>query len=112
MDYKIEANGNALVLILNGEATIDAAGELKKMLLNSIESADDIVINIEGLTAVDLSFLQLLCSAHRSCLKLKKNLSLSNGRPNFYNRIVRNAGYSRQKGCELDSDNSCLWKRG
>lgn len=112
MVYKIEPSGSALMVILNGEATIESAVELKNVLLKAMESSDDIIINIESLTAIDLSFLQLLCSACRSCLKLGKKLSLSGKYPDFYNRMVRNAGYFRQRGCEIDSNDSCLWKRG
>ncbi len=77
MDIIIESNENMVILRLGGEAIIESAVELKKALLKSMEQADNILIDTEKVTAADLSFLQLLCSAHRSCLNSEKKCGLT-----------------------------------
>lgn len=109
MNIDMESNENTVVLRIGGEAVIDTAGELKEALLKSLARADDILIDIEKVTAADLSFLQLLCSAHKSCLKSDKKMRLGGIRPSVYHRIVKNAGYSRRRGCGLDTGQTCLW---
>ena len=109
MNIDIESTENMVVLRLGGEAVIESAIELKEAFLKSMAQGDDILVDIEKVTAADLSFLQLLCSAHHSCLKSEKKMRLGGIRPAVYNRIVKNAGYSRRRGCDRDMEQSCLW---
>lgn len=109
MNIDIETNENLVVLRLGGEALIESAVELKDALLKTLEQGDNILVDIGNVTAADLSFLQLLCSAHRSCLKSEKKMRLGGIRPAAYDRIVKNAGYSRRRGCDRDLEQSCLW---
>ncbi|MHC1744220.1 MAG: lipid asymmetry maintenance protein MlaB [Syntrophobacteraceae bacterium] len=98
------------VLRLDGRCTIERADELKSMLLESLSRDDAIVIDLENLTEVDLSCLQLLCAAHRRSLRQNKQMQLGADRPVVFDRAVRTAGFARTLGCHKDPGGTCLWK--
>ncbi len=115
MQYRIEqsAKPGEGTLFLEGELTIHYAGQLKDALLKAVGSFDAIVISLGNVQDVDLSCLQLICSAHRTSAKLKKKLSLAADPPDLFFQAVRDSGYSRTRGCgSFESDENCLWTGG
>ena len=100
------------ILKLEGSWIIERAQELKSVLLQSLNRYDRIIVDLEGLTQVDLSFLQLFCSAHRTSLKQGKHFALHQNKPPAVKKLVREAGYERTLGCHRDPCKSCLWKEG
>ena len=70
MDLEMVELAEAYVLKLDGSWTIERAQELKHALVEALKDSDHITIETEGLREVDLSALQLLCSAHRTSLRL------------------------------------------
>ena len=112
MDLTIEQSGAVGVLSIDGELTVQHAGELKAALLKSLDSVDHLILNIEKATEIDISCLQLLCSAHRTSVRLKKHLSVSGSCLGILRQITAIAGYSRHVGCSFDCNKNCLWLGG
>ncbi|QTA88353.1 STAS domain-containing protein [Desulfonema magnum] len=112
MNFELKPSGDMGILTIGGELTIEHAAELRKMLIRSLETLDNVRIRIENVTAVDLSCLQLLCSAHRTALNLNKKLTLSSEASQVFNQTVEDAGYFRLSGCTPDSYKTCLWIGG
>jgi anti-anti-sigma regulatory factor len=109
MDVGIMRSAEASVLKLVGNWTIERANELKGALLEALNSAESIVIDLEGLTCLDLSAMQLFCSAHRTSLRLGKHLALHGQESETFKRVLRDAGFVRTSGCHSDPDKKCLW---
>ncbi len=97
------------VLHLEGELTLPNAAELRTMLIKALIDADAVTVRFGSLEDLDLSCLQLFCSAHRSAVRLKKQLRFDGTLPRILQDAAEAAGYSRLKGCHLDSEKSCLW---
>ncbi|MDA8088282.1 MAG: STAS domain-containing protein [Nitrospiraceae bacterium] len=108
-EYRFEDLNHATVLSLSGELTLDEAiSDLRNVLLEKLSHADNIVINLDGIKAIDLSVLQLFCSAHRMALTSGKSLSLSSY-PTLFMKAVRNVGLSSLV-CRNDIWRAeCLW---
>lgn len=108
----VESQGALLpaVLKFEGRCTVERAHELKAILSESLQGHEAIVIDLEALTEVDLSCLQILCAAHRLSLRLNKRLQLGAERPEVFDRAVRTAGFARTLGCHKDPNMTCLWK--
>ena len=109
MDVAMTRSGENNVLRLDGSWTIERANELKRMLLEALNSGENIVIDLEGLTDLDLSSMQLFCSAHRTSLREGKYLALHERKSQSLKQMVREAGFARTLGCHKDPDKSCLW---
>jgi hypothetical protein len=67
------------------------------------------VLRVRETDEVDLAFLQLLCSAHRTAVSAGKLLRLDAGSSPLFLRQLAAAGFVRHSGCMLDCGNSCLW---
>jgi hypothetical protein len=60
-------------------------------------------------TAADLSFFQVLCSAHRTAITGKKTFSVERFQQDALMRVYRMTGFARLKGCALDKTGSCFF---
>ena len=99
------------IITLEGNLTVTQAEELRMLLIKALVDADHVHVDFGSLTGVDLSCLQLLCSAHRSASRIKRRFSLSADWPELFKQTVEDAGYPRLTGCRLDVDHSCLWTK-
>ena len=97
---------------LDGNLTVGQAEGLRILLIKALIDAEQVRVDFGTVTDVDLSCLQLLCSAHRSAGRMKRSISLSGDWPELFKKIVEEAGYSRLSGCHLDVNHNCLWVRG
>jgi ABC-type transporter Mla MlaB component len=112
MDVEMVQSAETGVLRLKGSWTIERAHELKQALVEALKGDDPFVIDLKGLAEADLSCLQLLCSAHRTSLRLGKQLELNQEKSGAFKRVVRDAGFVRTLGCHQDPHKSCLWVGG
>lgn len=108
MDFHIEDTEQCRELRLTGKLTIEYAQDMQQSLRTFLESLDHLVLNLEGAAEVDITCLQLLCAAHRSCIRSNKRLTIRGMSKEFINSMEV-AGFSRNIGCILDVNNSCLW---
>jgi anti-anti-sigma regulatory factor len=99
-------------LIMGGALTIENASEIRSRLIKTLVREHDVVICIAPDASADISFLQILCSAHYTASKLGRSFLLSHGSGDAFLSTVENAGYSRSRGCARDTDKTCLWVRG
>jgi len=112
MNPKKKNSDNVEVVALRGDLTIAHAADLKQLLHESLDRSQRIAVRLEDVTAVDLSCLQLLCSAHRTASTLDKRLTLEGARPSLFRQAMQQAGFMRQKGCSLNHNTTCLWCGG
>jgi anti-anti-sigma factor len=112
MDFSIEQSGSVGVMTIGGELTVQHADELKAALMRSLDAVDHLILNFDRVTEIDLSCLQLLCSAHRTSAKLRKQLTIAGNHCNMLKQVIEAAGYSRHIGCAFDCNKSCLWMGG
>ena len=108
MNFEKDVSGRQGTLTLDGELTIQCAGELKDSLVKSQESVESLLLNLEGVAGTDISCLQVLCSAHRASVKSNKQLGFTGSIPASFKQTVRDAGYAKEVCC-TDGCGSCLW---
>lgn len=93
---------------IEGNLTIQDAAELKACLLETLEKAQSVRIDLDASQEIDLSCLQLFCAAHKSAMSRGKAFSLDH-RPQHLKDVMNFAGFSRSSGCALDTSAPCLW---
>ena len=98
-------------LVLEGELTLEHVRQLHEELRSSMENVRKLDVDISGVVEADLSFLQLLCSAHRTAVKTGKTLNFVKDIPESVRQVMENNGYSRQNSCSLDVGKTCLWTK-
>jgi anti-anti-sigma factor len=83
------------VVGLEGEVDIRAAVELKGILLAALESRQELRLEMAGLTALDITILQLLCAFARAAAKAGAKLILSEPMPKAMEVAMDLAGMGR-----------------
>ncbi len=107
--FRDQESGKQGNITLDGNLTVGRSEELRSLLIKAIIDADRVCLDFGTVTDVDLSCLQLLCSAHRSASRMNKSVFLSGDWPEVFKKTVEEAGYARLSGCRLDVSHSCLW---
>ncbi len=107
---RIEHPG-ARVVTLGGDLSILRARELKELLQTVLKEGEQVVLEFDGYAGADLSFFQLLCSAHRTAARLGVSLKLGSTVPARFLETADEAGYLRDKCCAYSKDKTCLWLR-
>jgi anti-anti-sigma regulatory factor len=92
------------VIVLEGDLTVENAGKLQTKLRAVIETSESVVIQCSGNARIDISFLQLVCAAHRSSFSSGKYLTLSSDMPDSLKRAVHSAGFAYHPVWDLTSN--------
>jgi anti-anti-sigma regulatory factor len=112
MSFQLEVDGRKGRLILDGSLTIARAGELKAALLEGLEKVDQVTVCLGEVSEVDLTFFQVLCSAHRIFDAKNKTISITDATDGAWRQMMVRSGFTRMKACALDLKSECLWKGG
>jgi anti-anti-sigma factor len=95
-------------LTIEGELVISRAHELKAALMDGFGERMTVELDLSKVSAIDISGLQVLCSAHRTALTKGGDLRIS-AMPTEIALAVRNSGFARRVACLPDMDRCCLW---
>jgi ABC-type transporter Mla MlaB component len=112
MGFSFEGPDQTGMIILKGELSIQQASRLKEMLSDSLTGAERLRINVEQIKGIDLSCLQVLCSAHRTAICSQKSIAVAGTRSEGFRRAVEGSGYAKGRNCGSPESVSCLWKSG
>jgi anti-anti-sigma regulatory factor len=97
------------LVVFEGDLTLIQAEEMKQRLLRALTAGDAVTIRFGSVGDLDLSCLQLLCSAHRSAKRLGKPLCIDGEIPSPLREAADAGGFSRVMGCKYDNEKTCLW---
>jgi anti-anti-sigma regulatory factor len=103
------STANSETINLEGDLTLPRAEEIKNTFAAALSGAGSISITFGTVSDIDLSFLQLFCSLHRSAEREKKTVRIEGPAPRALKEAAESAGYLRLAGCKLDCDKTCLW---
>jgi anti-anti-sigma factor len=109
LNARIDQSGGTGSLVLEGEMIIEHVVELKGMFLDAIQNKSSLNVNMEGVNKVDMFGLQILCAAHRSAMKVGKELTLVGEQPKALRDAIVIAGYGRTAICS--EDKTCPWNK-
>jgi len=107
--FEIVTSSDQTQLQVSGDISIQNAQECLEALRDFQSKGKRLLLNLDGVTGADISFLQLICSLHRTCLKAGQNLTLKGNMPETFKTIVESSGYRRPGACKFGGNNPCLW---
>jgi ABC-type transporter Mla MlaB component len=85
-------------LHITGKATVQGACELKRVLSEALETADELILDVSGVTESDPTFFQLLCAAHQSSAALGKRLTMAPAGYRKFMQLANAAGFHPAAG--------------
>ncbi len=105
-------SGNDGEVLIEGALKVENAAEIKAKFLDMIDKEDRVIITIGEASEADLSFFQIICSAHRTAVRMNKSFMVGPRRPAAFMQSYADAGFIREKGCVFGHDGNCAWLPG
>ncbi len=96
-------------IVLEGNIDLSRADELRSLLVKALINSDRVTLLADNVSGFGVPALQLLCSAHRTALRLHKVLTFRADLSGVVRQAAHDAGFSRPHGCRFDTQGSCLW---
>lgn len=109
LQIRVEEEAAARTLYAEGDLTVLTAETLRTALLDLLAPGASVSLDTSSITAIDLSGLQLLCSAHRT-FRSQNGVFELKGRSKALLESARGSGYDDHSVCRFRSDGNCLWK--
>ncbi|HOO47040.1 MAG TPA: STAS domain-containing protein [Deltaproteobacteria bacterium] len=98
-------------LHIEGSLTIDQSCSLRDTLLEAFASTNRLIIDLERVSAIDTSCLQLLCTAGRSFVSAGKKISIKDDLPDIIKKALADVAIDRS-ACDSPCSAQCLWDKG
>jgi ABC-type transporter Mla MlaB component len=99
------------VVAISGPMTINMISELKSVMLKAFSLGKEVQMSLAGVTEVDLTGLQLICSSHRTSVCLEQDFSVTGAEGEALSSVSQLAGMTRHTGCAQDINSTCVWKK-
>jgi len=96
-------------IVLEGNIDLSRTDEFRSLLVKALINSDKVTLRTDRVTGFGVPALQLLCSAHRTAVRLNKVLTFGVDSPAIVRQAAHDAGFSRPHGCRFDTQGSCLW---
>jgi ABC-type transporter Mla MlaB component len=100
------------MVALSGAMTVPHAAEIRLALLEALGSHGALQLDVEGVQEVDITGLQLLCSANREALKRGSSFDVRGIFRGAVGHTAKLAGFPRHCACAHNKNSSCIWVGG
>ena len=100
---------SARTLTIRGAMTIQHGAKIKKALKKAVSAGKVLLLDLQGVTEIDLIGMQVICSTHQTMLAQGKRLSVAREGNQAIDLVVRNGGFARHTGCVQDTSHTCVW---
>jgi anti-anti-sigma regulatory factor len=101
----ISDNGELATVIVGETLTIETCTEFKQALSNALDTARQVVLDAHQLKQVDITSLQLICSACRGASSKGRLLAFENDIPSCIESLRNSIGANRS--CRCNRAESC-----
>jgi len=99
-------------ICLEGDLTVSNTAAFRQRLLEALGQSDQVEIDLDGVSAVDLAGLQLLCSAHRTAVAQGKTLTLKEGQVPALLQARAISGFVFNRSCRVNPSADCFFVGG
>lgn len=110
--HSLSSDGTLLEVALAGRLAIDTAPELLALLRAQLPAAHKTKLDVSALSEVDLSGMQLICSACRTAQERGHSFNFSGSLAPCVQAAIGVVGLQRHTTCKHTIDQPCLWCGG
>ena len=108
-NWSYDPDKNSGTLLVEGDMTINHISALKDRLVETFESAEQVVVDVSATTAIDVAGIQLLCACHRFSSGRGKKMCLRVGENGEFLQFLDEVGFSQDFICSHGDAGQCLW---
>jgi ABC-type transporter Mla MlaB component len=96
----------------SGKMLVSGSAAFRRSLIESFDRADWVEMDCSELKDADLTFFQLLCSAHLTATRKNKKFTIKGQYSAAFVTLAGSMGLDRHVGCARDICKSCIWTGG
>lgn len=112
ISHSLSSDGTLLEITVEGRLAIDTTPELLALLRTQLPAAEKTRLDVSALTEVDLSGMQLICSACRTAKMKRHSFSFSGNLAPCVQEAIGAVGLQRYITCKHNTDHPCIWCGG
>lgn len=101
-----------LTISIGGRLAIDTTAALRNFILEQLPAAQSVCLDTSALEEIDLTGMQLICSACFTALSENRAFTFSAVRASCMAQAVDTLGFKDYKVCKHNSEISCIWCGG
>lgn len=105
---KITKKRERTLVAINGAMTVGNAVELRERLLEAFAGGEPVELSLAGMTDIDVTGLQLVCSCHKTAMARGVEFTVTDG-TEALSFVAAVAGMYRHQGCVEDVAGTCVW---
>lgn len=104
---------NGEIIITSGDRlTIENASEFALIVREALDASKNVAIEFESGVEIDITGLQVLCSACKTAAAGDKVFSYRGQQPESLAALISESGAERQTFCKHNNDSTCIWFGG
>ena len=111
LNSSVRENGE--IIVTSGDRlTIENAAEFSRIIREALEAAHLVAVEFEPTVEIDITGVQILCSACKSAADSGKVFSYHGPQPQALTDIITSSGAERHSACKHNNNSSCIWFGG
>lgn len=104
---------NGDTIISSGDRlTIETAGDFARLLREGLEASQHVSVAFEPGLEMDITGLQIVCSACKTAAASGKTFLCQGGRPPALADLIEACGVERHATCKQNNNSTCIWFGG
>lgn len=111
LNSSICENGDVIVAS-GGSLTIETSAEFSRIVREALEMSENVLIEFDPAVKVDITGVQILCSACKSAAQSGKTFSFIGRQPQALADMIAASGAERHTFCKHNNNNTCNWFGG
>ena len=111
LNSSVRENGE-IIVTSGGRLTIENAAEFSRIVREALEVSKNVALEFEPDVDIDITGVQILCSACKWAAQSGKTFSYHGPRPQALADIITSSGAERHAACKYNNDSTCIWFGG
>jgi anti-anti-sigma regulatory factor len=101
------------IIVTSGDRlTIENAAEFSRIIREALEASNNVALEFEPAVEIDITGMQILCSACRSAAQGGKTFLYHGMLPQALTDLISNSGAERPAMCKFNNNSGCIWFGG
>ena len=111
LNSSVRENGE-IIITSGSRLTIENAAEFSRITREALEASRNVSIEFEPDVDIDITGVQILCSACKSASESAATFSYHGLQPQALSDIIAMSGAERRAVCKHNNDTTCIWFGG
>jgi len=113
MSLNSSVRENGEIIITSGDRlTIENAADFSRIVREALEASKSVSVEFEPAVEIDITGMQILCSACKSAAQTGSIFSYQGPHPDALAGIISSSGAERRAICKQNNDLTCIWFGG